>query len=134
MKKIIVACIVILCFVLGGTFFYKSLEADGSSIKPDNEWSSDATNQEKEEFGELINYLNDKNSNSAVLKEIYYDEELKSLVINTKIKNSKINEADKLHQDVIKQLQLYNTDDLKSFMITINFVDGTPFANSIYQN
>ncbi|WP_089652134.1 hypothetical protein [Halobacillus aidingensis] len=96
---------------------------------------SEVTGEDSEEVAEIISYIKDGFSNHDKIKNVYFDKDQKAISIESTLTKDDLQEGLRFEKELVKQLQLYNqSGDRISYLVVINFSDGTAFSSSAFMN
>lgn len=96
---------------------------------------SEITMKDTEEVAEIIKYIKDKFSGNDRIKDVHFDRNRKAIAVNTSFTRSDLEEGIKFEKEIVDELQLYNKSGERiSYMIEINFSDGTLFSSVVILN
>ncbi|RDY69126.1 hypothetical protein DXT76_16875 [Halobacillus trueperi] len=119
--------------ITGGFILYfgsESMNREGTSNQ-----ESEITMKDTEEVAEIIKYIKDKFSGNDRIKDVHFDRNRKAIAVNTSFTRSDLEEGIKFEIEIVDELQLYNKSGERiSYMIEINFSDGTLFSSVVILN
>ncbi|WP_146813643.1 hypothetical protein [Halobacillus faecis] len=91
--------------------------------------------KDTEEVAEIINYIKDKFSSNYKIKDVYFDRDRKSISVDTSFTRSDLEDGSRFEKEIVDELQLYNKSGERiSYMIEINFSDGSLFSSIVILN
>ncbi|MCA0970776.1 hypothetical protein LCM20_09260 [Halobacillus litoralis] len=83
----------------------------------------------------IIDYIQKHFSNEEKVKSVQFDEERKSIVVQTTFTKPDSKEAFGLEEELVDVLQEYNlTGDRVSYMVELNLQNGTMFSSVVFLN
>ena len=119
--------------IMGGFILYfgsESMNREGTSNQ-----ESEITMKDTEEVAEIINYIKDEFSGNDRIKDVHFDGNRKAIAVNTSFTRSDLEEGSKFEKEIVDELQMYNKSGERiSYMIEINFSDGTLFSSVVILN
>ncbi|GEN52653.1 hypothetical protein HFA01_09150 [Halobacillus faecis] len=134
MRKITWAGVFLLTILIGGGIvFYFGFQSMNSERTSNQE--IEITMKDTEEVAEIINYIKDKFSSNYKIKDVYFDRDRKSISVDTSFTRSDLEDGSRFEKEIVDELQLYNKSGERiSYMIEINFSDGSLFSSIVILN